>query len=108
MGHHCNIGDRAEIHVADRVTLGNNVIMAWDCALMDHDYHCLGDRERIKPVIIEDNVWIGCRAIILPGVHIGRDSVIGAGSVVTRDVPPQTLVAGNPARPIRLIDGWTH
>lgn len=109
MGDHCNIGDRAEIHVAERITLGNNVIISWDCVLMDHDYHCLeGAQERIRPVVIEDDVWIGCRVIVLPGVRIGRGSVVGAGSVVTKDIPPGVLVAGNPAREIRAITGWTH
>lgn len=108
MGDHCNIGDRAEIHVAERITLGCNVIIAWDCVLMDHDYHCLEGRERVRPVVIEDDVWIGCRVIILPGVRVGRGAVIGAGSVVTDDVPPATLVAGNPARVIRQVGGWSH
>jgi len=109
MGDHCNIGDRAEIHVAERITLGHNVIISWDCVLMDHDYHCLaGDKERIRPIVIEDDVWIGCRVIIMPGVRIGRGSVVGAGSVVTKDVAPGMLVAGNPARVIREVGGWSH
>lgn len=54
-----------------------------------------------KPIIIEDNVWIGTRVILLPGVRIGRGSIIGAGSVVTKDVPPYSVVAGNPAVVVR-------
>jgi maltose O-acetyltransferase len=60
--------------------------------------------EVAKPISIEDNVWIGGAAILLPGVSIGRNAVVGAGSVVTRDVPPNTVVAGNPARVIREIE----
>jgi acetyltransferase-like isoleucine patch superfamily enzyme len=56
-----------------------------------------------KPVIIENNVWIGSAAIILPGVHIGSGAVIGAGAVVTRDVPARTVVIGIPARPLKLF-----
>ena len=54
--------------------------------------------ENTKPVVIEDDVWIGGRVIILPGVHVGTGCVIGAGAVVTRDTPPYTIVAGNPAK----------
>ena len=55
-----------------------------------------------QPVVIEDDVWIGARVIILPGVHIGKGAVIGAGSVVPRDVPDYAVVAGNPARIVRM------
>jgi maltose O-acetyltransferase len=54
-----------------------------------------------RPVVIEDDVWIGTRVIILPGVHVGTGSVIGAGSVVTHDVEPYSIVGGNPAKLIR-------
>jgi len=54
-----------------------------------------------RPVCIEDDVWIGSRVILLPGVRIGKGSIVGAGSVVTRDVEPYAIVAGNPARKIR-------
>lgn len=56
-----------------------------------------------KPVIIEDNVWIGTRVIILSGVRVGCNSVIGAGAVVTKDVPPNCVVAGNPARIVKAL-----
>ena len=60
--------------------------------------------EVAKPIRIEDNVWIGGGAILLPGVRIGRNAVVGAGAVVSRDVEANTVVAGNPARVIRMID----
>jgi len=60
--------------------------------------------EVAKPIVIEDNVWLGGGAILLPGVRIGRNAVVGAGAVVTRSVPANTVVAGNPARVIREIE----
>ncbi len=60
--------------------------------------------EVAKPIKIEDNVWIGGGAILLPGVRVGRNAVVGAGAVVTRNVPANTVVAGNPARVIREIE----
>jgi galactoside O-acetyltransferase len=55
------------------------------------------------PVVIEDNVWIGSKVVILPGVRIGSRAVIGAGSVVTKDIPPRCVAAGNPARVLRHL-----
>lgn len=98
------LGDRVEIHVAEKVIIGMRCLISWDCVIMDRNYHGIDGPEVIKPVIIEDNVWIGCRAIVLPGVRIGSYSVVGAGSVVTKDVPPNTLVAGNPARIVRKLN----
>jgi acetyltransferase-like isoleucine patch superfamily enzyme len=54
------------------------------------------------PVIIDDDVWIGAHCVILPGVHVGQGAVIGAGAVVTRDVPPRSIVAGVPATVIKV------
>jgi maltose O-acetyltransferase len=59
-----------------------------------------GDTQAI-PVVIEDDVWIGARAILLPGVHIGKGAIVAAGSIVTKAVPPYTIVGGNPAKEIR-------
>lgn len=70
-----------------------------------HTIHRDGYRFR-NPVIINDNVWIGMNAIILPGVTIGKGAVIAAGSVVTKDVPPYSLVGGNPAKIIRQQVRW--
>ena len=60
--------------------------------------------EFAKPVTIEDNVWIGGNSTILPGVTIGHGSVIGAGSVVVKSIPPDTVAAGNPCKEIKKID----
>lgn len=72
---------------------------------MDTHQHALpGLSEPAQPVTLEDGVWVGARVIILPGVTIGQGAIIGAGSVVTRDVPARTIAAGNPARIIRTLD----
>ncbi len=107
IGHSCSIGDRTEIHCGKNIEIGNFVIIAWDCVILDRDYHSLnGLQETMKAVAIKDRVWIGCRAIILKGVTIGEGAVVAAGSVVTRDVPSRTLVAGNPAKVIREVKEW--
>ena len=74
--------------------------------MLDNDFHRVEPERRLerppsKPIIVEDNVWIGARSILMPGVTVGRDCCIGAGSVVTTSIPPRTLAAGVPARPIR-------
>lgn len=107
IGSKCSIGDRTEIHAGKSVEIGDNVVIAWDCVIMDRDYHSTsGSTEVFKPVFIDDRVWIGCRAIILKGVTIGKGAVVAAGAVVTKDVDSGTLVAGNPARAIKKVEGW--
>ncbi len=102
------LGDRTEIHCGRNVRIGNNVAISWDCIIMESDYHAAGGSDVVpRPIVIEDEAWIGCRVIILKGVTIGRGAIIGAGSVVTKDVPPYTLAAGNPARIIRAVESWT-
>lgn len=86
------------------VTIGNDVALSQDVAIMDNNAHGLAGGPIVsRPVTVEDGAWIGLRAILLPGVTIGALSVVAAGSVVTKSMPPRTLVAGNPARPIREI-----
>lgn len=107
IGNNCYIGDRTEIHAGESVTIGNNVNISWDCNILDRDYHGFeSETERIAPVTIGDNVWIGCGCFILKGVTIGEGSVVAAGSVVTKDVPEKCLVAGNPARVIKENVWW--
>jgi acetyltransferase-like isoleucine patch superfamily enzyme len=101
----------ATIVCAKRIFLGDEVIIARDVKIMDTDTHSilLQTGEVANPpqeVIIENHVWIGMNAIVLKGVHIGEGAVVAAGAVVTKDVPPHTLVAGNPARVIRENVIW--
>ena len=107
IGNNTYIGDRTEIHSGKSVKIGSGVNIAWDCNILDRDYHAFeSDSEVVKSVVIEDNVWIGCRSIILKGVTIGEGAVVAAGSIVTRDVPPKCLVAGNPAKVIKENVTW--
>lgn len=82
------------------VEIGRDCKISWDVIIMDSDLHPLPGEKNIieKPIFIGDNVWIGCRVIILKGVKIGNNAVIAAGSVVTKDVPENSIVAGVPAR----------
>ena len=59
--------------------------------------------EEVRPVVVEDNVWVGYGSVIMPGVTIGKNSVVAVGSVVTSDIPPNTMVLGNPARKFPLL-----
>ncbi len=105
------LGHQLTVSVAERVTIGSHVLVSDRVMIADNDGHPLDpDRRRagapvaitgVRPVTIEDDVWIGTRAVILKGVTLGRGSVVAAGAVVTRDVPPYALVAGNPARVVR-------
>ncbi|MDQ2832529.1 MAG: sugar O-acetyltransferase [Acidobacteriota bacterium] len=99
----CTMYDLGGIDIADDVMIGPNVSIITS----GHPLEPSQRRASViaKPVVIEKNVWIAAGAIILGGVTVGENSVVAAGSVVTRNVPPNTLVAGNPARVIRSIDG---
>ena len=90
----------------DRVEIGKNCKIAWDVIIMDSDLHPINESTPIvnKPVHIEDDVWIGCRSIILKGVTIGHGAVIAAGSVVTKSIPPRTIYGGSPAKLIAGLD----
>ena len=93
------------------VTIGNNVLIGSGCLITDTDAHPIDWRERrlsnntkaVAPVVIGDDVFIGARSIILKGVHIGNRSVIGAGSVVTKDIPADSIAAGNPAVIVKYL-----
>ena len=111
------IGDRVFIGhgcafcIAERIQIGNDCLIAGGVSIRDNDGHpldpvrrregCRMDSTNIKPVIIGSGVWIASRAIILKGVEIGDDAIVGAGSVVTQNVPAGSIVAGNPARIVR-------
>ena len=86
------------------VTIGNDVALANEVYVMDTGSHGIeGNNPQAAAVSIGDGTWVGARSIVLPGVSIGRKVVVGAGSVVTRDVPDEVLVAGNPARVVRPL-----
>jgi acetyltransferase-like isoleucine patch superfamily enzyme len=94
------------IHAKKSVIIGSNCLIAANCQIFDnnghalsfHDVKCrINTRDDAKSIIIEDNVWIGTGSVILPGVKIGMGTVIGANSVVVRDIPPMVIAAGNPA-----------
>lgn len=98
------------ISAALSVVIGNGVLLGSGCLITDSDAHPVDALERArggapmgKPVVIEDNVFIGARAIVLKGVRIGRNSVVGAGAVVAKDVPANAVVAGNPARVVKMM-----
>ena len=101
------LNDGVWIGVTDRVLIGKRVRIAPGVRIIDNAYHQLHNRILMPPsraVVIDDDVWISSDSIINPGVHLGRGAVIGANSVVTKDVSPFTVVAGSPAREIRHLD----
>ena len=86
----------------DRISIGRDCKISYQVIIMDTDEHLVpGSESLTRPVVIGDDVWLGARCIVLKGVTIGSGAVVGAGSVVTRDVPERTIAAGNPARVIR-------
>ena len=99
----CNILDCNEVHIGHHVMIGPAVQIYTAAHLLQAEPRIQG-WEVAKPIVIEDKVWLGGGAILLPGVRIGRNAVVGAGAVVTRSVPANTVVAGNPARVIREIE----
>jgi acetyltransferase-like isoleucine patch superfamily enzyme len=109
-GGHLEIGNNVFINYGSSLCASNHVRIGNDCLIgahvmiLDCDFHRIEDKTwdtSGEPVILEDRVWIGNRAMILKGVTIGHDAVVAAGSVVTRDVAPRTVVAGVPARAVR-------
>jgi maltose O-acetyltransferase len=112
-GRGIRLGDRSDIGmdalVIGPLTVGRDVMMGPRCILLasSHAFAAVDVPMNTQgfvedsPIVIEDDVWVGAGCIVLPGVRIGTGSIVGAGSVVTRDVPPWTVVAGNPARVVR-------
>lgn len=116
IGEKCNFGTFNHITCTNRVQIGNGVLTGKWVTITDNshgatDYDSLCIMPSQRPivskgsVVIEDNVWIGDKATILPGVHVGEGAVIAANSVVTKDVPPYCVVAGNPAK---IIKQWEN
>jgi lipopolysaccharide O-acetyltransferase len=117
-GENVQLNDYVHIGAIEEVRIGSNVLIASKVFISDHGHGSYGlsassDSPDIppasrqldaKPVVIEDNVWIGEMVSILPGVRIGFGSVIGAGSVVTKDIPARCIAVGNPAKVIKRYD----
>lgn len=101
IGDHCGFSGTT-IGVFRKVVLGDNIRCGANTVISDGDWHQDDPRSgRPKPIIIHDNVWLGLNTIVLKGVTIGENSVIGAGSVVTKDIPPNVIAAGNPCSVVR-------
>lgn len=94
-----------DIHAATSIEIGEAAMIGPLVSIHDTNFHPIGegDKTKTKPIKIGDNTWLGRGVTVLAGVEIGDHSVVGAGSIVSRDVPPRTLVAGNPARVVREI-----
>ena len=103
-----NVGARfidlnGNIHLGERVAIAPGAIIVADSHANNSVLNAIYPPKR-KPVVIEDDVWIGANAVILPGVRIGYQSIIGAGAVITKDVEPLSVVVGVPGRVIKKID----
>jgi len=122
LGEYCYVGNYSKIWSAKSVAVGDRVLISDNVHIFDNLTHPLNPKLRHmqykeiitsghpkninlseRPVIIQNDVWIACMSVILPGVTIGEGAIVGAGSVVTKDVSPYTIVAGNPARIIREL-----
>ena len=106
IGEHTFINYGASITAYREVRIGRHCLLGHHLRIIDRNEYGLEQREiapPAAPVLIEDHVWIGAHVIILPGVRIGHNSAIGAGSVVTKDVPANCLAVGNPARVLRQM-----
>lgn len=106
IGDRTYINRRTEIMSKSSVTIGKGCAISWDVVISDSDYHEILGTPSTKPIVIGDEVWIGCKSTILKGVTIGNGAVVAAGSVVTKDVDPHTLVAGVPAKAIKWNVRW--
>lgn len=129
IGNNTFINGGTKIISRTSVSIGDNVTIAWGCIIYDHDSHSIDYRERIndqhqqlqdwtsgnfianknwdtvnsKPIVIGNNVWLGFDVVVLKGVTIGEGAIIGAKSVVTRDIPAWSVAAGNPAKVVKYI-----
>jgi len=111
IGNNTSINYCVVISAECRVEIGNNCVIAGETKIFDNNSHGLdykNNREMTKddvaPIIIGDHVWIGMGSLILKGVTIGKGAVVAANSVVTKNIPPMTLVGGNPAKIIKTIE----
>jgi acetyltransferase-like isoleucine patch superfamily enzyme len=108
LGDYVLISPGTQIISSRDISIGANTMIASGVYISDSDWHGTYDRLReagaARPIVIEENVWIGVRAIVGKGVTIGRNSIVGAGSVVTKDIPANVIAAGNPATVKRELD----
>ena len=119
IGESCFLGEHSRIWSAARITIGNRVLISHGVNIHDNNAHSLSAASRhlhakeifsrghprvmedppiAAPVLIEDDAWLGFNSTVLKGVTVGRGAIVAAGTMVTKDVPPYTIVAGNPAR----------
>ena len=114
IGNNCGISNCA-FTCADKIQIKDNVLLGSGCRIYDTDFHALDYEERVKgnfpgapiktaPVVIEEGVFVGAGSMILKGVTIGKHSIVGAGSVVTKCIPSGEIWGGNPARFIRRVE----
>lgn len=111
IGHETNVnGLGTKILVADAITIGAGCTFSWDVQLLDNDFHAMtvggAQQPSAAPIVIGDRVWVGTRAIVLKGVTIGDGAIVAAGAIVTKDVPPNAVVAGIPAKVVGSADSW--
>ncbi|MBP5375841.1 MAG: acyltransferase [Bacteroidaceae bacterium] len=124
IGNNCYVGHNSIIRAANRIDIGNYVLISHSVNIIDTDSHEIDAEERAKaymrlleeghpkspglvktaPVVIHDHAWISYNVCVLKGVTIGEGAIVGAGSVVTKDVPAWTMVAGNPAKVIKQLE----
>ena len=109
IGKYSLITPGVRIMAAEKIIIGDACMIAHGAYISDADWHGIYDRAepvgKTKPVTFEDNVWIGDSSIICKGVTIGENSIIGAGSVVTKNVPKNSIYAGNPAKLVKELKG---
>jgi acetyltransferase-like isoleucine patch superfamily enzyme len=101
------INDGARFECTSSIRIGDRARIGFGVVIIDNNLHDAYNRRALpagKPVIIEDEVWVGGNAMILPGVTIGKGSIVAAGAILVRDVPAFSVVAGNPARIVRSLD----
>lgn len=121
IGNNCLVGPRCYVGAVNLVKIGDYVMISNNVVIIDNNNHPVHPLDRLiminngyghsyrswqyaisKPIIIHDNVWIGRNSIINKGVTIGENSIVAAGSVVTKDVPPNCIVGGNPAKVVKI------
>ena len=124
VGNNIYIGTGTYLQSKESIKIGDNVIISNNVLIVDNNNHPVSPEERMKmsqcenymtdklwtweyadssPIVIEDNVWIGKNAVIMKGVTVGKGSIIALGAIVTKDVPPYSIVAGNPAKVVKQL-----